>query len=210
MKTIVQRILSFVATKKATPDPGDAADNPGVVASLKVERGSVRPICRVATGICLLGGMLVWVAADLPRGAAGRLGCIIDGQTNIFSQQMKAVHTAQNGMLIMGFGAKGASLALEIPVAARGTFSLAKTPGMRMDYSRSVFSSKLEDYFHAKESMGNSAFAVTIERCGGPGEPVAGTFWGILEAAGGARVTITNGFFAAVLEPANPNEAPGE
>lgn len=157
--------------------------------------------------IFVLAGSMVVRSAESTAPKTGEIRWVMEGTTNVLTGMAKAVGSSVGGISVMAFSKdlrrEHKMISLQLPEARTGTFSLKDSPGLRLDFSRSVISSRSDDHYTLTREMEGAWFEVTLTKVGDIGDTVEGTFWAVarrssLAALAGPDLVLTNGTFSVV------------
>jgi hypothetical protein len=145
--------------------------------------------------------LLLTACAEKPAISKGEqhFQCTIEGRQITFLGNIKSAFNENDAFRIRGMSnplKMGEHLSLLLPKLKKGTYTLEDTPGMRLEYSRSLLSSNSEDYFGADTHLSGSQLKVTISYLNLKEGWVEGTFSGTVQATPSKTATsIKDGIF---------------
>lgn len=148
----------------------------------------------------------IWVLLPTRLRADGGdcfIRCTIAGETISLTERVTASLDAEAALVLLAIGHHPpmSSLTIKVPKAGKGVHRSGSVPELALHYSRSVYSSSMNDHYSAGASAEGSWLRVRIERWGGVGEMTEGTFEGEAQTATGKKVKISKGRFRALLSP---------
>jgi hypothetical protein len=127
------------------------------------------------------------------------ISCRVDGVTNIFTANARAIYSPMGGLHIMAFTddrSRIASLSLEIPTPKLGVSRLATETNITLSFSHSILSSSWAAYYDAGGKFTGTEVQITLLKLGEIGERVEGCFSGLAVNHSGEQIRITDGRFS--------------